>query len=233
MYKILYFAKVIKLSLKINIHCLSKHITSNLKKTVMKKLCTLTDDELVRAYVDGNDEAFDTLLNRYQNKLYSYILFLVHNEELANDVFQETFVKAIVMLQQQRYVFSGKFCAWIMRIAHNLIIDSFRQEKKENLCEEDLLSMPKVHAMLIVEDNIETHIVREQSWAEVRSMIARLPESQKEIVLMRFYQNLSFKEIADKLGISINTALGRMRYALINLRKIHSCNHLSDMKKVI
>lgn len=190
----------------------------------MKDLWNATDDALVQAYINGNNHAFDILLDRYQNKLFSYIYFLVRDKDLADDVFQETFVKAIVMMQQKRYVFSGKFSSWIMRIAHNYVIDLFRQEKKMNVSSiesgESSINVEKN----MIEDNVESVIVCQQTREEVKRMIEMLPQAQREIVYMRYYQELSFKEIADILDISINTALGRMRYALMNLRKMR-CLH--------
>lgn len=193
----------------------------------MKRFSNAADDELVQAYIAGNNEAFDVLLERHQNKLFSYIFFLVRDEELANDVFQETFVKAIVMMQQKRYVFSGKFSSWIMRIAHNYIVDQFRQDKKECVSLLDPVEQNRIYDGSLLEDNVETSLIFEQTQAEVRRMIERLPQNQREIVFMRFYQDLSFREIADILDISINTALGRMRYALINLRKMHTVRRSS------
>lgn len=188
----------------------------------MRQFSGSADDELVRAYIEGNNEAFDVLLERYQGKLFSYIYFLVRDEEQANDIFQETFVKAIVMMQQKRYVFSGKFSSWIMRIAHNYIVDLFRQDKKDCVSLLEPTEQNRIYNGNLEEDNMETALIFEQTQAEVRQMVERLPQNQREIVYMRFYQEMSFREIADILDISINTALGRMRYALINLRKMHA-----------
>lgn len=190
----------------------------------MKDLWNATDDALVQAYINGNNHAFDILLDRYQNKLFSYIYFLVRDKDLADDVFQETFVKAIVMMQQKRYVFSGKFSSWIMRIAHNHVIDLFRQEKKMNVSSIESGESSMNVEKNMIEDNVESVIVCQQTREEVKRMIEMLPQAQREIVYMRYYQELSFKEIADILDISINTALGRMRYALMNLRKMR-CLH--------
>lgn len=190
----------------------------------MKDLWNATDDALVQAYINGNNHAFDILLDRYQNKLFSYIYFLVRDKDLADDVFQETFVKAIVMMQQKRYVFSGKFSSWIMRIAHNYVIDLFRQEKKMNVSSIESGESSMNVEKNMIEDNVESVIVCQQTRKEVKRMIEMLPQAQREIVYMRYYQELSFKEIADILDISINTALGRMRYALMNLRKMR-CLH--------
>lgn len=198
----------------------------------MKDLWNATDDALVQAYINGNNHAFDILLERYQNKLFSYIYFLVRDKDLADDVFQETFVKAIVMMQQKRYVFSGKFSSWIMRIAHNYVIDLFRQEKKMNVSSiesgENSINVEKN----MIEDNVESVIVCQQTRKEVKRMIEMLPQAQREIVYMRYYQELSFKEIADILDISINTALGRMRYALMNLRKMRCLHRVAPVSMV-
>ena len=223
MYKLIYFAPESKIITNFKNHiAYRENITLILNDIVMKRFSNAADDELVKAYIAGNNEAFDILLERHQNKLFSYIYFLVRDEELANDVFQETFVKAIVMMQQNRYVFSGKFSSWIMRIAHNYIVDQFRQDKKESVSLFDSVEQNRVYDGNLLEDNVETSMICEQTHAEVRRMIELLPQSQREIVFMRFYQDLSFREIADILDISINTALGRMRYALINLRKMHT-----------
>ncbi len=186
----------------------------------MENLCKLTDERLVEIYAGGDNSAFDVLLSRYQQKLYSYILFLVHNEDAANDIFQETFVKAIVTIQQGRYVESGKFSAWLTRIAHNLIIDKYRQDKNANLVSNDSEEFDIFNNAALCDTTIEMKMITEQSLADVERLIKELPEAQREVVYMRFYQNLSFKEIAEATGVSINTALGRMRYGLINLRKM-------------
>lgn len=199
----------------------------------MKQMTSAADDELVRAYIEGNNEAFDVLLERYQGKLFSYIYFLVRDEDLADDIFQETFVKAIVMMQQKRYVFSGKFSSWIMRIAHNHIVDMFRQEKKDFVSILDPAEQGRIYDRNLLEDNVESCLISEQTQAEVRRMVELLPQNQKEIVYMRFYQEMSFREIAEILNISINTALGRMRYALINLRKMRAGRRTSLSQRAV
>lgn len=186
----------------------------------MEKLCKLADEQLVEMYAKGDNSAFDVLLSRYQQKLYSYILFLVHNEDTANDLFQETFVKAIVTIQQGRYVESGKFSAWLTRIAHNLIIDKYRQDKNANLISNDNDVCDIFNNAALSDITVEMKIIKEQSLADVERLVKELPAVQQEVVYMRFYQNLSFKEIAEATGVSINTALGRMRYGLINLRRM-------------
>lgn len=186
----------------------------------MEKLCKLADEQLVEMYAKGDNSAFDVLLSRHQQKLYSYILFLVHNEDTANDLFQETFVKAIVTIQQGRYVESGKFSAWLTRIAHNLIIDKYRQDKNANLISNDNDECDIFNNAALSDITVEMKIIKEQSLADVERLVKELPAVQQEVVYMRFYQNLSFKEIAEATGVSINTALGRMRYGLINLRRM-------------
>ena len=186
----------------------------------MEKLCKLADEQLVEMYAKGDNSAFDVLLSRYQQKLYSYILFLVHNEDTANDLFRETFVKAIVTIQQGRYVESGKFSAWLTRIAHNLIIDKYRQDKNANLISNDNDECDILNNAALSDITVEMKIIKEQSLADVERLVKELPAVQQEVVYMRFYQNLSFKEIAEATGVSINTALGRMRYGLINLRRM-------------
>lgn len=192
----------------------------------MENLNQLTDDMLVALYSKGNDKAFDVLLSRYQGKIFNYILFIVRNQELAEDIFQETFVKAIVTMQQGRYNADGKFGAWITRIAHNLVIDSFRQERNENTISNDETEVDLLNDVDLCDDNIEVQMVNDQTLTDVRRLVDALPDSQREVVYMRYYQDLSFKEIAEIVGVSINTALGRMRYALLNMRKIAEEKHI-------
>lgn len=181
----------------------------------------MTDEALVSSFANGDNQAFDILLNRHKNRVYTYILLIVRNRDLAEDVFQEAFMKAIVTIKQGRYVDNGKFYAWVTRIAHNLIIDIFRKERNENTVSNDefedvdLFNNPKFS-----EENIEDKMVRNQVMKDVSNLVRMLPESQKEVVVLRYYQNLSFREIADQTGVSINTALGRMRYAVLNMRRM-------------
>ncbi len=186
----------------------------------MTNFSTLTDEQLVRAYAKGNNEAFDTLLRRHQDRIFNYILRIIKNEDIANDIFQETFVKAIQTIRLGRYTENGKFPAWISRIAHNLIIDYYRQEKSENLQSADLTDVDILNRKELCEDTIEDIMISNQIRDDVKYLIEELPELQKEVLMMRYYQNLSFKEIAEITGVSINTALGRMRYAILNLRRI-------------
>ncbi|MBO7230267.1 MAG: sigma-70 family RNA polymerase sigma factor [Bacteroidaceae bacterium] len=186
----------------------------------MDKLKQMTDDMLVTLYLEGNNSAFDTLLNRHQDRLFNYIYFLVRSREVAEDIFQETFVKAITTLQQGRYQNDGKFSAWITRIAHNLVIDQFRVERNENTVSNDEMEYDILNDAKLSEGNIENRMVNEQVLKDVRALIDELPDCQREVVFMRYYQDLSFKDIADMTGVSINTALGRMRYAVLNMRRI-------------
>ena len=193
----------------------------------MIQLKQMTDEELVNAYASGNNVAFDILLNRHKSNIYSYIYYIVRNREMAEDIFQETFVKAITTIKQNRYTENGKFRAWINRIAHNLIIDNYRQEKNEQTisndeCEVDLLNNSKLS-----DGTIEDEMVKEQIFSDIKKLINYLPDNQKEVLLLRYYQDLSFKEIADITGVSINTALGRMRYAILNIRR------MAEEKKMI
>ena len=181
----------------------------------------MTDEELALSYIDGNNRAFDLLLSRNQTKLFSYILFVVRDRDTADDVFQETFVKVITKLQQRKYTNSGKFSAWLMRIAHNVIMDWYREQKSEKIVEPTLDNdLSNIGGKDLLDGNIENQYVWDQVMSDVRKMMNLLPAPQREVVFMRYYQQLSFKEIADCTGVSINTALGRMRYALLNMRRM-------------
>lgn len=190
----------------------------------MVKYLSMTDDALVKAYVQGDNEAFDTLLRRHQDKVYRYILRIVKNEDIANDILQDTFVKAILTIKQNRYTESGRFPAWISRIAHNLIIDFYRQEKSENVQNTDVSDTSVLNRKELCEATIEDIMVAEQIRTDVKRLIRELPDVQREVLVMRYYQGMSFKEIAEATGVSINTALGRMRYAIINLRRMAAKN---------
>lgn len=187
----------------------------------MENISRLTDEELAISYVQGNNRAFDELLSRNQSKLFSYILFVVRGEDKANDLFQETFVKVITKLHQGRYVDSGKFGAWIMRIAHNVIMDWYREQRSRNLIEPtDENDLSNLSGNDVLDSNVENRYVNDQIMVDVKNMMNMLPPTQREVVFMRFYQDLSFKEIAEMTGVSINTSLGRMRYAILNLRRM-------------
>ena len=187
----------------------------------MKHYDGMADEALALLYVGGDNRAFDELLARNQQKLYSYILFVVRDPELANDVFQETFVKVITRLQEGKYTDSGKFSFWLSKIAHNVIMDTFRQQKSEHIVEasEDN-DLNKLRTQDLMEKNRENEYVNSQILLDVRHLMDTLPAPQREVVYMRYYQDLSFKEIAEATGVSINTSLGRMRYALINMRRL-------------
>ena len=193
----------------------------------MEKLKQMTDDMLVTLYLEGNNSAFDILLNRHQDRLFNYIFFLVRSREVAEDIFQETFVKAIVTLQQGRYQNDGKFAAWITRIAHNLVIDQFRVERNENAVSNDEAEFDLLNDAKLAEGTIENRMVNEQVLKDVRALVDELSDCQREVVFMRYYQDLSFKEIAEMTGVSINTALGRMRYAVLNMRRIAAEKEIS------
>lgn len=186
----------------------------------MENLNLMTDEELAIMYVDGDNKAFDLLLSRNQEKLFTYILFVVRDREMANDMFQETFFKVVSRLRQGKYIANGKFSAWLMRIAHNVIMDWYRQQRAQNIVdapkENDLSNVGST----LLESSCEGELVNNQVMEDVRRMMSHLPASQREVVFMRFYQQMSFKEIAEATGVSINTALGRMRYAILNLRRM-------------
>ena len=187
----------------------------------MSNFDSMTDEELALLYAKGNNRAFDELLSRNQSKLFTYIMFVVRDHETANDIFQDTFVKVIMKLQEGKYTDSGKFSYWITRIAHNVIMDWYRQAKSERIVEptEDN-DLSNLKTMSVMDTCRESELINEQVLADVRRMMDALPAPQREVVYMRFYQQLSFKEIADITGVSINTSLGRMRYAILNLRRM-------------
>lgn len=193
----------------------------------MQNLEKLADDVLVAYYSEGNNNAFDVLLTRHQAKVYNYILQMVKDRNLADDIFQETFVKAITTIKQGRYAEAGKFSAWVSRIARNLIIDNFRQEKVEATVSTDDSNYDVLNRKDLSEDTIEDMLIDSQIQADVRRLVKQLPDSQREVLIMRYYKGLSFKEIADVTGVSINTALGRMRYAILNLRRIAKENRIA------
>lgn len=194
----------------------------------MNKYVSMTDDELVSRYANGENEAFVSLLNRHNKRIFSYILFYVKDEDVANDIFQDTFFRAITVIRQHRYSANDKFFSFLCRVAHNLIIDYFRARKSENQVGEECLDYANVLQQADLQDvNIEDKLVASQILKDVKKLMNELPDSQSEIVRMRFYENLSFKEIAELTNISINTALGRMRYAIMNMRRMAEENHLA------
>ena len=185
----------------------------------MKKFEGMTDEQLAILYSKGNNSAFDELLERTQTKLFTYIMFVVRDHDMADDIFQETFVKVITKLQQGLYTDTGKFQFWLTRIAHNCIMDWYRLQQGRHLVEpnEDN-NLENLRGASVLDVDRETELVNEQVLRDVKKMMEALPAPQREVVYMRFYQQLSFKEIAELTGVSINTSLGRMRYALINMR---------------
>lgn len=194
----------------------------------MNKYVSMTDDELVSRYANGENEAFASLLNRHNKRIFSYILFYVKDEDVANDIFQDTFFRAITVIRQHRYSANDKFFSFLCRVAHNLIIDYFRARKSENQIGEECLDYANVLQQADLQDaNVEDKLVASQILKDVKKLMNELPDSQREIVRMRFYENLSFKEIAELTNISINTALGRMRYAIMNMRRMAEENHLA------
>ncbi len=192
----------------------------------MRFLKDESDERLISLYVNGCNDAFDELINRHKNRVFTYIFHSVKNSELADDIFQETFVKAIMTIRQGRYTENGRFPAWITRIAHNLIIDHFRQEKSENLQSTDSTEIDILNRKELSETTIEENMISTQIEKDVHKLILALPENQREVLLMRYFKNMSFKDIAEHTNVSINTALGRMRYAILNMRRLAEENKM-------
>ena len=194
---------------------------------MIKNQVSLSDRELLEAYRAGNPDAISVLISRHSQRVYDYIRMLVKDSDLADDLFQETFVKAVRVIDQGRYTDQGRFLSWVMRIAHNQVIDHFRSQRKDHVINESEAGYDILGTQRLSEGSIEERMVGEQIEADLRRLIEQLPDEQREVVKMRYYGNLSFKEIAEQTEVSINTALGRMRYALINLRKMIKENNLS------
>ena len=186
----------------------------------------LSDYELVQQYVAGDVSCLEELINRHRKKIYTYIILIVKNQHLAEDIFQDTFIRVMKSLQDGRYIDNGRFLSWVLRIAHNLIIDHFRKEKQLKTISNDSCEMDIFNSRKFADKTIEEDIVFDQITKDIRRLIQELPDDQKEVVILRHYCGLSFKEIADHTNVSINTALGRMRYALINLRRLIKENNL-------
>lgn len=185
----------------------------------------IPDAVLVKNYVDGDENALAALINRHQSKIYGFIYSKVTDRDISDDIFQDTFIKVIKTLKSNSYNEEGKFLPWVMRISHNLIVDHFRRNKKMPMFRET----EEFSIFSIMTDNspnVENRIITEQVENDLQRLIEELPEDQKEVLQMRIYQDLSFREIADLTGVSINTALGRMRYALMNLRKVIEKNKI-------
>jgi RNA polymerase sigma-70 factor (ECF subfamily) len=186
----------------------------------------LSDQDLVERYLAGNVSAIDTLISRYKSKVYHYIYLVVRNQALAEDIFQDTFIKVIQSLTQGKYHDNGKFISWVMRIAHNLTIDYFRKEKQIHCISNDSCETNLFNSSKLSDSTIEDKIIAKQISKEVRHLVEHLPDEQREVILLRHYAGLSFKEIAEHTNVSINTALGRMRYAILNLRKLVEDNQI-------
>ena len=189
-----------------------------------KQLSTMGDNLLIQSYLKGNELALQALIDRHQRRLYAYIYNLANDKDLANDIFQETFYKVILTLRKGNYNDEGKFLPWLERIAHNLLIDHFRKDARFatlSYAFNDEGEETDIYSMLVVEEkNIESEMLKRQTGKDLRKLVASLPDDQKEVLMMRHYYDMSFKEIAQATNTSINTCLGRMRYALINLRKM-------------
>jgi RNA polymerase sigma-70 factor (ECF subfamily) len=180
----------------------------------------LNDYDLIKQYLGGHSPSLEILINRHKSKVYSYILMIVKNRELAEDIFQDTFIKVIKSLNSGTYKEEGRFVSWVMRIAHNLVIDFYRKDKHLKIVSDDNTDVPLFNSAKFSDETIEESLVMDQIHQDVKKLVEQLPDEQKEVVILRYYYNLSFKEIADHTDVSINTALGRMRYAILNLRKL-------------
>ena len=187
----------------------------------MKEYTKMTDEELVVAYMDGEARAFDVILTRYQATIYSYFLYVVGDEDEANELFQDTFVKVIVFLQEQRYKPMGLFNYWLIRIAHNMISDKFRRNDHKLVKDVNAKNdLTRIRNEAITVSPSDDEMIRDQAFDELHRMVNKLPAEQREMVYLRYFEEMSFKDIAAITGVSINTALGRMRYAILNLRKM-------------
>jgi len=180
----------------------------------------LSDRVLLNNYLSGDRSAISELIERHSQRVRSYIAMMVKDDDIADDIFQETFIKAVKVIDEGRYTDSGKFLSWVLRIAHNRVLDHFRREKHSRTINEKEAGYDMFSTIKLSEGSVEDSMVMSEMQATIRSLVAALPAEQREVVEMRYYAKLSFQEIADETGVSINTALGRMRYALINLRKM-------------
>ena len=186
----------------------------------------MNDNALVQKFINGDQLALEELVNRHKNRVFTYIVLIVKNHQLAEDIFQDTFIKVIRSLKTGKYTENGKFVSWVLRIAHNLIIDHFRKEKLLSTTSNDDTEIDLFNSQKYSDENIEDKLVYDQITDDVRKLIDLLPDDQRQVIIMRHYMGLSFKEISEQTNVSINTALGRMRYALINLRKLIKNNKL-------
>lgn len=180
----------------------------------------LSDNELLNAYLSGNENAVTVLVNRHRRRVFDYINMMVKDRDVADDIFQETLIRVLRFVKEGRYTENGKFLSWVLRIAHNQVIDHFRQKKQQNNISEGEAGYDLLNNKKFSDSTVEDKMVSAQIEADVRRLVDHLPPEQKEVVMRRYYMGLSFKEIAEQTEVSINTALGRMRYALINLRKL-------------
>ncbi len=193
----------------------------------MEKQLVLSDEQLVKDFVAGDSSSIDGLIERHKAKIFSYIVMCVKQQELAEDIFQEAFIRVIRTLKNGRYNDSGKFSSWVMRIAHNLIIDHYRKQKNQSVISNDNYEYDLFNSTSFADKSVEEQMVYKQVMSEVSMLVKLLPENQREVVEMRHYRDLSFKEIAEETNVSINTALGRMRYALMNLRRLAEERNIS------
>ena len=180
----------------------------------------VSDNELLNQYLEGDKSAISTLINKHNRRVRDYLYTMVKDRDIADDIAQETFIKAIKVIDEGRYTDNGKFLSWVLRIAHNRALDYFRSQKTNTKVNESSTGYNVLGTIKYADKSVEESIISEQTAAEIRSLVKLLPEEQKEVVMLRYYSDLSFKEIAEQTGVSINTALGRMRYALINMRRM-------------
>ena len=187
----------------------------------------LSDRELLNLYLQGNKSAISTLIEKYNRRVRDYLRMMVGDADVAADIAQETFIKAVSVIDEGRYIDKGKFLSWVLRIAHNKTLDYFRSQKSNTSVSESSAGYNVLGTIKYADKSIEDSMISEQIDTDIRALVEQLPEEQREVVMLRYYSDLSFKEIADQTGVSINTALGRMRYALINLRKMIKERNLS------
>ena len=190
-------------------------------------LKALSDQELLNTYLSGNESAISVLIERHRKRVSDYIYMMVKDDNVADDIFQETFIKAVRVIDEGRYTDNGRFLSWVLRIAHNQVIDYFRAQKQNRQVSESNAGYNILGTLRFAENSIEDRMVSSQIEADIRALVELLPQEQRDVVRMRYYDGLSFKEIAEQTGVSINTALGRMRYALINMRKMISEKNLA------
>ena len=187
----------------------------------------ISDRELLNSYLQGNKSAISTLIEKHNRRVRDYIRMMVGDSDIAADIAQETFIKAVSVIDEGRYIDKGKFLSWVLRIAHNKTLDYFRSQKSNTSVSESSAGYNVLGTIKYADKSIEDSMISEQIDTDIRALVEQLPEEQREVVMLRYYSDLSFKEIADQTGVSINTALGRMRYALINLRKMIKERNLS------